>query len=92
MVRRELLWKPSPQRAFVGHIEELNLVAPEYYQESMKAPLEAAGFRPVLIRRDQIGEYKDQGAKPVYVTDKKKWRKEVQKAEHILFVKPTENE
>jgi hypothetical protein len=58
------------------------------YQESMKAPLEAAGFRLVLIRRDNIGEYKNQGAKPVYVTDKKKWRREVQKAELILFAKP----
>lgn len=58
----------------------------------MKASLEAAGFRPVLIRRDNIGEYKDRSAKPVYVTDKKKWRKEVQKAELILFTKPTENE
>ncbi|MGH7933609.1 MAG: toll/interleukin-1 receptor domain-containing protein, partial [Candidatus Binataceae bacterium] len=67
-----------------GPIEELNLIDPEYYQESMKTALEAEGFRLVLIRRDQIGEYKDRGIKPVYVTDKRKWRKEVQKGDVLL--------
>jgi len=41
-----------------GPIEELNLIDPEYYQESMKSVLEASGFRLVLIgdrrlRRDR---------------------------------------
>lgn len=73
-----------------GPIEELNLIDPEYYQESMKTALEAAGFGLVLIRRDQIGEYKDRGIKPVYVTDKRKWRKEVQKGDVLLVAHPPE--
>ena len=71
-----------------GPIEDLNLIDPEYYQESMKSALKAAGFRLVLIRRDQIGELKDRGIKPVYVTDKRKWRKEVQKGDVILVAEP----
>jgi hypothetical protein len=67
-----------------GPIEDLNLIDPDYYQESMKRVLEEAGFRLVLIRRDQIGEFKDRGFRPVYITDKKKWRKEVQKGDVLL--------
>ena len=71
-----------------GPIEPLNLIDPEYYQESMKSALEAAGFYLVLIRRDTIGEFKDRSIKPVYVTDKKKWRREVHGGDVILAAQP----
>jgi hypothetical protein len=71
-----------------GPLEPLNLIESEYYQESMNATLTAAGFGTKLIRRDQIGEFKDRGIKPIYVTDKKTWRKEVQKGDVILVAQP----
>jgi hypothetical protein len=72
-------------------MEELNLIDAESYQESMKVALESAGFRLVLIRRDEIGEYKDRGLKPVYVSDKRKWRKEVTKGDVILVAQQPTN-
>jgi hypothetical protein len=54
----------------------------------MNATLTAAGFGTKLIRPDQIGEFKDRGIKPIYVTDKKTWRKEVQKGDVILVAQP----
>jgi hypothetical protein len=74
-----------------GPMEELNLIDAESYQESMKVALESAGFRLVLIRRDEIGEYKDRGLKPVYVSDKRKWRKEVTKGDVILVAQQPTN-
>jgi hypothetical protein len=48
-----------------GPIERLNLIEPEYYQESMNTALTGSGFSLKLIRRDQVGEFKDRRIKPV---------------------------
>jgi hypothetical protein len=71
-----------------GPLEPLSLIESEYYQESMNAVLTAAGFSTKLIRRDHIGEFKDRGIKPIYVTDKKTWRKKVEKGDVILVAEP----
>ena len=71
-----------------GPIERIALIEPEHYQESMNAALTAEAFDLKLIPRDQIGEFKDRGIRPVYVTDKRTWRREIQKGDVILVARP----
>lgn len=75
--------------AYDGPIEALRLVEDEVYQESMRDALEKAGYRVGLGNPEKLAHHYSEGARIVYLTDRKSWRRKVVKSDLVLLARPT---
>lgn len=77
--------------AFLSHDQQFSLECKShasYSERKMKEILENAGFKIYLARIDNVPRAENKGYQQVFLTDKKKWYKEIiWKGELVLMAK-----
>lgn len=74
--------------AYDGPIEEITRIEDAPFECSMQEALQSAGYKIVMARREQLVDYIPRGFKQVFLTDRRRWRREIAWGDTVLVTGP----